>query len=84
MENNLLNMISDLSSKLKDSNPDLQDIVTTMMSGKISSAEEIQEYIISKYPKKKEEILKGFNAKDVESKINKLKEIQEQFSKLCL
>ena len=84
MENNILNMMGDLSSKLDAKNPELKGLVSAMLNGKIKSAESIEKFLLKKDPSKAKEIKKAMKGQDIEGKLDKIKNSISQFEKIIM
>jgi len=76
MENNIFNMIDEVTKKLSASNPELSNVFKNMITGKvkINSGQEMKELLIKMQPSKKKEIEKHFDVKAMDSKLSKLQD----------
>lgn len=84
MENNILNIVSDLSSKLGKENPELKDILKVFLGNEVKGEKNIEDYLVKKYPDKADEIRDAIKSEKVGEKLNKLKDIKSQLEGLCL
>ena len=84
MENNILNMMGDLSAKLDAKNPELKGMVSAMISGKLKGAKSIENYLIKKDPSKANEIKEAFKKQDIKGKINKIKTNIKDFENIIM
>ncbi len=80
MENSTLLMFAQVAlQNLKNDNPEHADIIDMIASGKELTTENLKEYIISKNPDNKQELLRIFEDEKFEKELEKINQIKNIF-----